>query len=183
MRSYVPLSDQLITWSDILAATIFGCAAQASRGAAAAATSAARRAARLPHRTLQTLRQARLQVHGRPRARPEVLPVSELSEAATGDGLRPAGVGGSDSHKPQSLSAGPGDPRADLRDQPRTTAAPRGDLRCAGERHSDAHRLGRPSVCEHPARQYAPRLDRRRAPRCSCFGQRLAADCQPGGGR
>jgi hypothetical protein len=146
MRPHWLLSDQSITWSERFAATIIGCAAQASRGTAAAVTSAARCAARLAHRALQALRQARLQVRGGPRAWPEVLPVSELSEAATGDGLRTTGVRRSGSYKPGSLSARPRDPRADLRDQPRVTASTRGALRCAGERHSDAHRLDRQSV-------------------------------------
>src|SRR5713101_7697992 len=87
-----------------------------------------------PHRALQTLWQARLQMRSRPRSWPPILSVGELSRPAPPNGLCPAAVLRAGERVPGQLPPRPPDLGGDLRDQPRTPAPPRGALRDRHER-------------------------------------------------
>lgn len=126
-------ADQLNTWSEIYAPRITPtapfCLAKAPPTAVAAAAPAASFATRLTHRALQTLRQARMQVCPRSRPWPQVLPLGELPRPAAANGLRTAGLSRADRPVSRPSSSGPRDLGRDMRDQSRTAASPRGDLR------------------------------------------------------
>jgi len=86
------------------------------------------------HRTLQALWQAWLQMCQGTRPWPQVLLVRELPECAAANGLCSAepSCGGQEISRP--LSTRSRNLRADLRDQPRTAAPPRGALRAHFQR-------------------------------------------------
>jgi len=162
-------SDQVIMWSDWDAQEILCCAQATPQTAAAEAATTGVRVARLAHRALQTLRQARVQMRRWPRTRSQVLSVGELPGQSSANGLRPSGRSRRDQRTRCQLSSGARDLGADLRDQPRTAAASRGALRHGGERGSNhAHHSHRFPVWRRAACQHARGLVRRRA--------RVAAD-------
>ena len=157
------VSDQLLAWSDENSEADHRRLAQAPPSAPAPTAPAQSCAARFPHRALQALRQARLQVRPGPRSWPQVLPVGELSRPASTNGLRPARVlraGERVSGQLPPCSPGLG---GDLRDQPRTSAPSREVLTDRHERsalippRTDRSRTGR-----HAPRQYAGQLARPR---------------------
>lgn len=157
------LSDQLYTWSDN-AKQIGRCITPSPQNAAAPATAPGAGAARLPDRTLQALRQTRLQMRTRPRPRAQALPLDQSHRRTPGDGLRPSGVQRSSHPIPGQLPAGPRDPRRTGRDQSRTAPPPRGVLNDGGERHGPcAHRHPRPLAGRYPHCQYARSVARSRA--------------------
>ncbi len=129
---------------------------------------------RLPHRALQTMWQAGMQMRRGPRPWPQVLSFGELPGFAAANGLRAAGGLRSNRRVPRQLPPNPRDLREDLRDQPRTAAPPRGALKGRRERsafcppRSDRYGIGR-----YAPRQHARSLDRRR-PRglANCGGSR-----------
>ena len=155
------VSDQLDTWSDHARHTIVDLA-QASRPVAAANAGSGHAAQGLAHRALQALRQTWLQMCRRSRPWSQVLPVGELSRPPATNGLRAARRLRRRHRAPGELSPGSRDHRGDLRDQPRTTAPPRGDLRDVGEPDAIAHRLHRSAPGRRTHRQHARGLAHRR---------------------
>ena len=119
--------------------------------------------ARLSHRTLQTMRQAGMQMRRRPRPWPQVLFVGKLPGLAPANGLRPPGVLPASNAVPRQLPPRPRDSGVHLRDQPRTTAPSRATLK---SRHARVPACPpRPHRCgagRRAPRQYARRLARRR---------------------
>src|SRR6516164_9414176 len=128
MYFLVIVSDQLYTWSDENSEPDYPRLAKTPRRSPAPTASTPGDPARVSHRALQTMRQAGMQVRRRSRSWPQVLFVGQLSRLAAANGLCAAGVSRSDGRVPGQLPSSPRDPRSDLRDQPRTAAAPRGAL-------------------------------------------------------
>lgn len=123
MRSRQIFSDQFYNWSEEKhEETLKLCPSQASQGARTPLAASRRDPSRLAHRTLQTLRQARLQVRRRTRSRSEVLPLGHTTSRPTSDGLRSTGLRRRGDRVSGALSFEPADSRGDLRDQPRATA-------------------------------------------------------------
>src|ERR1700687_239419 len=122
-------SDQLFTWSDENAKPTNRYTAEAPQRSPAPIAPAPIDPARFSHRTLQTMRQAGMQMRRRPRPWPQVLSVGQLPGLAAANGLRAAGVIRANGGVPGQLSPSPRDPGGNLRDQPRTAAPPRGALK------------------------------------------------------
>ena len=152
-------SDQLYTWSDKDGNPIHCRIAKAPQRSPASTAPAPSHPARLPHRTLQAVRQAGMQMRGRSRSWPQVLSFGELPGLATTNGLRAAGVLRPDGRVSRQLPPSPRDFRGDLRDQPRIAPPPRGALRDGRERNAfpacGTHRCG---IGWRASRQYARRL-------------------------
>ena len=163
MKLFSLMSDQLYTWSDSNAERTHCRFAKTPPSSPAPTASAPRDPARFPHRALQTMWQAGMQMRRRPRSWPQVLSVGELSRPAAANGLRAAGVSCSDGRVPRQLPSSPRDLGGHLRDQPRTAAPSGGALKDRYERsafrppHTDRCGIGR-----RAPRQYARRLARRR---------------------
>lgn len=164
------LSDQLYTWSDSNVKRTHCRFAKTPPSSPAPTASAPRDSARFPHRTLQTMWKAGMQMRRRPRPRPQVLSVGELSWPAAANGLRPAGVSCSGGRVPRQLPSSPRDLGGHLRDQPRTAAPPGGALKGhhvpSARRPRCTHRcwIGRRATCQYGrglARWQPGRGDRR----------------------
>jgi hypothetical protein len=164
------LSDQLLKWSDENIETDHGRLAKAPPSAPAPTAPAQSCPPWFPHRALQTLWQARMQMCRRPRSWPQVLSLGELSRPAPTDGLRPARVLRAGERVPGQLPPCSPDLGGDLRDQPRAPTPSRKALKDCHERSAvippctDRSGTGR-----RAARQYAcqlarprPQLDRQR---------------------
>jgi hypothetical protein len=155
------LSDQLLAWSDENVETDHRRLAQAPPSAPAPTAPAESSPPWFPHRALQTLWQARLQMRPRPRSWPQVLPVGELSRPASTNGLRPARVLRAGERVSGQLPPRPPGLGGDLRDQPRTLTPSREAVRDRHERsaasppRADRFRTGR-----RAPRQYARQLAR-----------------------
>ena len=128
------VSDQLLTWSDENREADHRRLAQAPPSAPALIAPAQSCPPWFPHRTLQTLWQARMQVRRRPRSWPQVLPVGELSRPAPANGLRPARVLRAGERVAGQLPPRSPDPGGDLRDQPRAPTPSREALKDRHER-------------------------------------------------
>jgi hypothetical protein len=156
-------ADQLYTWSDIHAPKVAQPALfplapppQAARASVAAPSSPV---ARLAHRSLQSLRQARMQVCPRPWSRPQVLSLCELLRSAPADGLRAPGLALPDHRLRRQLLPDPRDLGGDLRDQPRTAAPPRGALSDGDARGTFfALYFARHGILRRTSGEYAQRL-------------------------
>src|SRR5579872_6002338 len=160
-------SDQLLTWSDEYSETGHRRLAKAPPSAPAPIAPAQSCPPRFPHRALQALRQARLQVRPGPRSWPEVLSVGELSRPASTNGLRAARVLHAGERVSGQLPPCPPGLGRDLRDQPRAPTPSREAVRDRHERsaasppRADRFRTGRRAPRQH-ARQLArpgPELD------------------------
>jgi hypothetical protein len=157
------VSDQLLTWSDENIETDHRRLAKAPPSAPAPIARAQSGSSRFPHRALQTLWQARLQVRPRPRSWPQVLSVGQLSRPAPANGLRPARVSRAGERVAGQLPPRSPDPGGDLRDQPRAPTPSREALRDRYERSAvippctDRSGTGR-----RAPRQYARQLARPR---------------------
>jgi hypothetical protein len=157
-------SDQLIVWSDRDAQEILCCAQATPQTAAAPAAGSGGGSARLAHRALQTLRQTRVQMRHRSRARSQILSVGEFPGQSARDGLCAAGESRRDQRAHRQLPPHSRDPGADLRDQPRTAAASRAAVRHHGEPGFNlAHHPHRFAIGRGAAGQHARGLVRRRA--------------------
>ena len=159
-------SDQLSPWSDEHAEAVSGFLAQTPHCSYAPIAPTAGDPAWLPYRALQALRQAGMQMRRRPRSRSQVLPFGQLPRLTAANGLRTAGVLRTNGGASCQLSQNPRDPRADLRDQPRIAAPPRGALRNGRERSSFlAYGLSiyRCEIGRRASRQYARRLAARQS--------------------
>jgi hypothetical protein len=167
----VLLSDQLFAWSDGYSERTRCRTTKAPQRSCAPTPAPEIDLARLPHRALQTVRQAGMQVRRRSRTWAEVLSFGKLSRPTAANGLRATGCLRSDSGVSGQLSPEPRDSGNDLRDQPRTSAPPRGAL----ERHHERVTRRRPcpdrcGIGRRVSRQYARRLDRRRPGESVFFG-------------
>jgi len=157
------LSDQLLAWSDENIETDPRRLAKTPPSAPAPAASAQSGPPWLPHRALQTLWQARMQMRSRPRSWPQILSVGELSRPATANGLRPARVLRAGERVPGQLPPRSPDLGGDLRDQPRAPAPPRGALKHRHERNTvNPPRTDRSGTGRRAPRQYARQLARPR---------------------
>jgi hypothetical protein len=159
MNSFEILSDHSFTWSAFYAEEILHRPAKSPPGSARQAASPRWHPSRFSHRTLQALWQAWLQMRQGPRPWPQVLLVRELPECAAANGLCSAepSCGGQEISRP--LSTRSRNLRADLRDQPRAAAPPRGALRAHDEhRFFLAYRAHRSPISKHDRRQYAREL-------------------------
>jgi hypothetical protein len=164
------LSDQLLTWSDENIETDRSRLAKAPPSAPPPIAPAQSCPSWFPHRALQTLWQARMQMRRRPRSWPQVLPVSELSWPAPTNGLRPARVLCAGERVPGQLPPRSPDLGGDLRDQPRAPTPSREALKDRYERsaasspRTDRSGTRRRAPCQY-ARQLArprPQLDHQR---------------------
>jgi hypothetical protein len=164
------LSDQFLAWSDENTEADHRRLAKAPPSAPAPIAPTQSCPPWFPHRALQTLWQARLQMRPRPRSWPQVLSVGKLSRPAPANGLCPARVLRAGERVPRQLPPRSPDPGGDLRDQPRAPATSREALRDRHERsaanppHTDRSGTGRCAPRQY-ARQLArprPQLDRQR---------------------
>ncbi len=157
------IADQLDTWSDGYSKRTRCRTPETPQRSGASTPPAQIDSARLPHRAIQTMWEAWMQMCRRCRTWPQVLSVGELSGPATADGLRAAGGLWASSGIDRQLSPDSRDSGDDLRDQPRIAAPSRGALKRHHERVTVC-RL-RPDGCGTgwcSSRQYARRLARRR---------------------
>ena len=159
------VSDQLLTWSDENIETDHRRLAKAPPSAPAPIAPAQSGPPWFPHRALQTLWQARMQMRPRPRSWPQVLSVGKLSRPAPANGLRPARVLRAGERVPGQLPPRPPDPGGDLRDQPRAPTPSREALRDRHERSAlSPPRADRSGTGRRAPRQYARQLARPRPP-------------------
>ena len=155
------VSDQLLTWSDENIETEHRRLAKAPPSAPAPIAPAPSGPSRFPHRALQTLWQARLQMRRRPRSWPQVLSVGKLSRPAPANGLCPARVLRAGERVPGQLPPRPPDLRGDLRDQPRASTTSREALKDRHERSAlSPPRADRSGTGRRAPRQYARQLAR-----------------------
>src|SRR5215467_2345601 len=164
------LSDQLLKWSDEDVEADHRRLAKAPPSAPAPIAPTQSCPPWFPHRALQTLWQARMQMRPGPRSWPQVLPVGELSRPASTNGLRPARVLRAGERVPGQLPPCPPSLGGDLRDQPRAPTPSREAVRDRHERSAASPpRADRSGTRRRALRQYArqlarprPQLDRRR---------------------
>jgi hypothetical protein len=160
-------ADQLYTWSDNYAHPIAQtdvCRFASTTPTAIAPPATPRSSlAGLPHRALQTLRQAGMQVCSRSRSWPQVLPLSQSLWPATANGLHPPGLSKPGQRVSRQLPSSPRDLGRGLRHQSRTAMPPRGTLSHLYELCSRlAFRSLRSQTRRPTPGQYALRLARRR---------------------
>jgi hypothetical protein len=159
MNSSVIWSDHSFTWSAIYAKEILPRSKKASSDSSGQAASPRWHPSRFSHRTLQALWQARLQMRQGSRSWPQILLVRELPECAAANGLCSAGPSCGDQEISRPLSTRSRNLRADLRDQPRAAAPPKGALRAHDEHcFFPAHRAHGSSISKHDRRQHAREL-------------------------
>ena len=155
-------ADQLYTWSEDdaphLAQAAYVRLAKASAAAVTPVAATPSSAARFPHRALQAVWQAWLQMRPRAWSWPQVLPFRELSRTKTANGLRAPGVPRPHQRVSRPSPSGARDIGGDLRDQSRAAAASRGHLR---NRHAQPPRIlqrsgehgnGRPALGQYACR-------------------------------
>ena len=164
-------SDQLDTWSDANTVTARCRTSEASSCACCSVAAASIDPAWFAYRTIQALRQARMQMCRWSGTWAQVLSFRELSRPASEDGLCASGGFPAGFRASRQLSTNQRDSGGDQRDQPRVAASPRGAL----TRHHEP--AGNHSSC--PARcggwrrgsgQYAGRLARRNPEGFILFG-------------
>jgi len=159
MNSFGILSDQSFRWSASYEEEILLRATKTPSGPIRQAAAPLCHPSRFSHRTLQALWQAWLQMRQGPRSWPQVLLICQLPEIAAASGLCSAEPSCRDQEIPRQLSARSRSLRADLRDQPRVAAPPRGALRAHDEhRFFLAHRAHGFPISKHDRRQHAREL-------------------------
>ena len=165
------LSDQLYKWSDGYSERTRSHTTKTPQRSCAPAAATEIGPPWFPHRALQTLRQARLQMRRRPRSWPQVLSVGKLSRPAPANGLRASGCLRTDRRVSCQLITAAARFGIDLRDQPRAPAPSRGALERHSERVSRCHpRPDRCGVRRRVSRQYAHMLARWRPGEFILFG-------------
>jgi hypothetical protein len=163
-------SDQLLTWSDEDIEADHRRLAKAPPSAPEPIAPAQSCPSWLPHRALQTLWQARMQMCRWSRSWSQVLSLGELSRPAPTNGLRPARVLRAGERVPRQLPPRSPDLRGDLRDQPRAPTPSREALKDRHERsaasppHADRSGTGRRAPRQYACQLARPRsqLDRQR---------------------
>jgi hypothetical protein len=132
VNSSILEADQLYTWSDNYAHPIAQtdvCRFASTTPTAIAPPATSRSSfAGLPHRALQTMRQAGMQVRPRSWSWAQVLPVGQSLWPPTTNGLHPPGLSKPGQRVSRQLSSSPRDLGRDLRHQSRTATTPRGAL-------------------------------------------------------
>lgn len=139
------LSDQYGYWSDIFSKTVDPNSPKPTQNSLAPTSSPLRAAAWLAHRTLQTLRQTRMQMRPGTRPRPQVLPFHQPTGSDTRYGLCPAGSSRHRRAVPRQLSPGPRDPRSDLQHQSRTASSQGASI----EKRRALRKLSKPGCCPY----------------------------------
>ena len=160
-------ADQLYKWSDNYAHPIAQtdvCRFASTTPTAIAPPAASRSSfAGLPHRALQTMRQAGMQVRPRSWSWAQVLPVGQSLWPPTTNGLHPPGLSKPGQRVSRQLPSSPRDLGRGLRHQSRTAMPPRGAL---SHLHEPCSRLALRSLRFQTRRptpgEYALRLARRR---------------------
>lgn len=151
------LADQLYTCTDKYALptaqTDFCCSAPAPTPAPAANAATRSSAPWVPHRALQALRQAGLQMRSRPRSRAQVLPLRQSLSTAAANGLHSPGLLPPDFRISGQLSATPSALGRDLRHQSRAVISPRATL---SHRHHESWSSLRAASLRCRTRQLAP---------------------------
>jgi hypothetical protein len=170
-------ADQLYTWSDNYAHPIAqtDVCRFASTTPAAIAPPATPRSpfAGLPHRALQTMRQAGMQVRPRSWSWAQVLPVGQSLWPPTANGLHPSGLSKPGQRVSRQLPSSPRDLGRDLRSQSRTATPSRGALSHSHEPCCCLDLRSLRSQARRPALgQYALRMARWRTQRRSHRGGR-----------
>jgi hypothetical protein len=162
MKIHSLRSDQLYTWSDENRERAHCRIAKTPQLSSSPTASSQSDPSRLPHRALQTMWQAGMQMRRRSRSWPQVLSFGELSGLAAANGLRAPGGLRANGGVPRQLPSNPRDLREDLRDQPRTSAPPRGALTGGYEQGAFCPlRTDRYKIGWRAPRQYDCRLARR----------------------
>jgi hypothetical protein len=157
------LSDQLLMWSAIYVGYLL-VTPQAPQATAATTARSRNPLTRFAHRTLQALWQARLQMRQWSWSRSQVLLVGKYARWPASNGLCSSSRSTRCCRALNQLPSGARDHRRNLRDQSRTTSAPRGALGPSGERHPTiAHYSDRFTARRRFACQHAHYLARRRA--------------------
>ena len=166
------LSDQLLMWSALYAGYFLGTT-QTSPAVTQTTAGSRDSVTRFIDRTLQALRQARLQMRQRSGPWTQVLLVRELPRHATPDGLCSASRLPGGCRALKQFPPGARNHRENLRDQSRVVAAPRGALRPSGEPpFAIAHGSHRFTARRRTAGQYARCLARQRVPAATFRGDR-----------
>ena len=157
-------SDQYDNWSDRFAEAINPIPSKPPAGPPAPAATAQLRAPRILNRTVQALRQTRLQVRPGTRTRTQVLPVDQSAGRQSRHGLRPTRFARNGRQISGKLSLGSRDPGSNLQHQPRTAASQRtpiGKQRVPGEpakpHPSNRSPPRRHSDCKHARSLFANR--------------------------
>jgi len=120
----IPLiSDQFYNWSDKHARQTYIHSPAKTKNAPAEPARLDRRAARLPHRALQAVRKAWMQLRPGPRPWPQVLPFGQQTGTTARDGLCSATLFGKSTRASGQFSQDKINPGGALRDQSRTPAA------------------------------------------------------------
>src|ERR1039458_9897890 len=170
MKCLPLFSDQLFAWSDENIEADHRRLAKAPPSAPAPIAPTQGCPPWFPHRALQTLWQARMQMRPRPRSWPQVLSVGKLSRPAPANGLRPARVLRAGERVPGQLPPRSPDLGGDLRDQPRAPATSREALKDRHERSAVTPPCtDRSGTRRRAPRQYARQLAR---PRLQLDGHR-----------
>ena len=162
-------ADQLYTWSDTYALptaqTDFRRVASTPPTALAPPATPRSSFAGFPHRALQAMRQAGMQVRPRSRSWTQVLPLSQSLWPATANGLHLPGLSKPGQRVSRQLPSSPPDLGRGLRHQPRTATPSRGALSHPHETCSGFALRSLRSPTRRPTPgQYALRLARRRTP-------------------
>jgi hypothetical protein len=164
-------SDQLYTWSDENTPTIHNRLAKETRHPLAAIAPAPGYSSWLAYRTIQTVRQAGMQMRRWPWSWPQVLSLGQLPGITSTNGLHPAGTARANGGVPGQLSSGARGDGGDLRDQPRITPPARGALEGRrAQNHSRRPHCDRCEIGRCPPRQYARSLARSLSRGFACRG-------------
>lgn len=163
MNVLVIMTDQLNTWSDNYVAcnaqTVLVRPAEAAAATLTPTAPARSLAPRLSHRTLQTLRQSRMQMRSRSRSWPKVLPLGKSFGTTSANGLCAAGFSAAGYGISRSLPAASPGHRGNLRDQWRAPASARGLVSHDNSRTQSAFLLTpRYAYGGYPSCQYDRRL-------------------------
>ena len=126
MNPYLLMSGQLYDWSDKVGKNTDTSTAATEEEAPVQTAIRHRGTSRLVDRTIQALREARLQMFPRAGPRPQILPVGKLAEGIPANGVRPRILSRGRGEALEQLPRLPPDPRRDLGDQLRAVEAERG---------------------------------------------------------
>jgi hypothetical protein len=123
MNKSTIISDQYDNWSDIFTEAIAPISPEPTQKPPAPTTALVCAPPRLAHRTLQTLRQTRMQMCSGTRPRPQVLPLHQPAGSNAGYGLCSTGSSRHGRSMPRELSRRTRDPRSNLQHQSRTASS------------------------------------------------------------